>query len=230
MRQLGTITGAAMVLATLSWPSALAETKDQSRLAGDEPGVLAQSAEPVPEPQQPLPPVPDTTEPTAEEEPPPDDISLGEIPLIETIELTPDIAKRALDSYLLVKEKYKDAELENYENFQDFVDKAEQGKAFEADIKAAGFANVNDWNLAITTLGYAYSGTIDDQSADIKQQIEELKTDTEIAQDMRERMIASLNALVPSENNRTIIKALMADPAYSEKLKHLETETETEAE
>jgi pyruvate/2-oxoglutarate dehydrogenase complex dihydrolipoamide acyltransferase (E2) component len=194
-----------------------------------QPPAPAQPAQP-PAAEQPLateePPAADPEAPPGEEAAPEDDVSLGEIPVVETIELTEDMAKRALDVYVVVKEKYKDAALENYENFQDFVDKAPQGKAFEADIKAAGFANVNDWNLAITTLGYAYSGTIDDQSADIKQQIEELKADTEIAQDMRERMIASLNALIPSDNNRKIVSALMADPAYKEKIAQLEAEEE----
>ncbi len=153
-----------------------------------------------------------------------DDFSMGDIPVVETVELTLDQAKRALDAYLLVSEKYKDAELENYENLQDFVDQAPQGKAFEADIKAAGFATVNEWNTAVTTLSFALANLSDDQTADIRQQIDELKADTQMAQDMRERMIAALNAMIPSENNKKVIAELKADPIYAEKLKQLETE------
>lgn len=156
----------------------------------------------------------------------PDDLSLGEIPVIETIELTPDIAKRAIDAYILVKEKYKDAELELYENLQDFVDQNPVGKQFEGDLKTGGFADVNDWNTAITTLSFAYSGVIDDQSADIRQQIEEITQDTQLAQDMKDRMIASLNAMIPSENNRKVALDLLADPEYGDKLKLLNTEEE----
>jgi hypothetical protein len=155
-----------------------------------------------------------------------DDFSMGDLPTIETVELTPDMAKRALDAYVLLSEKYKDAELENYENLQDFVDQAPQGKAFEADTKAAGFASVNDWNTAITTISFAYANIIDDQTADIRQQIEEIKTDTEMAQDMRERMIVALSAMIPSDNNRKIVEDLMKDPVYGEKIKQLETEEE----
>jgi hypothetical protein len=153
-----------------------------------------------------------------------DDFSMGDIPVVETVELTVDQAKRALDAYALVSEKYKDAELENYENLQDFVDQAPQGKAFEADIKAAGFSTVNEWNTAITTLSFALANLSDDQTADIRQQIEELKADTEMAQDMRERMIAALNAMIPSENNKKVIAELKAEPIFSEKLRQLETE------
>ena len=152
----------------------------------------------------------------------PDDLSLGEIPVIETMELTADIAKRALDSYLMVRTKYENADLESYENLQDFVDQNIEGKNFELDIKAAGFSDVNAWNLAITTVGFAYSGVVDDQSADIQLQIAELEADTELAADMKDRMITSLKAMIPSENNRKVIEDLLADPAYEEKLKQLD--------
>ena len=155
-----------------------------------------------------------------------DQVSLGEIPDIQTVELSPDTAHKALDAYLLMKDKYKDADLENYENLQDFVDQNPQGKAFETDIKGYGFANVNDWNLAITTLVFTYTNVVDDQTEDIRQQIEDIKADTELAQDMKDRMIKSLTAMIPSDNNRKIVEDLMKDPAYKDKVKQLETEEE----
>lgn len=156
----------------------------------------------------------------------PDDLSLGEIPVIETMELTTDIAKRALDIYVLVKTKYENSDLESYENLQDFVDQNAEGKSFEADIKAAGFANVNDWNLAITTVTFAYTSVTDDPTEDIKSQIAEIEADTELAQDMKDRMITSLKAMIPSENNKRVIAELMTDSAYLDKLKQLDVEEE----
>lgn len=169
---------------------------------------------------------PDPNAPTGDDGISPDDMSLGEIPVVESMELTVDIAKRAIDSYVLVKAKYESAGLEQYESLQDFVDQGSQGKEFDADIKAAGFASVNDWNLAITSLGFAYSALSDDPTADIKQQIAEIETDTTIAQDMKDRMVKSLNAMIPSDNNRKVVDELMKDPAYAEKLKQLDTEEE----
>ena len=156
----------------------------------------------------------------------PDDMSLGEIPDITTIELTTDLAKRAIDVYTLVKTKYADTDLQQYDNLQDFVDQNAKGKDFEADIKAAGFANVTDWNTAITTLGFAYSGLTNDPTGDITQQIAEIQADTKIAQDMKDRMIRSLKAMIPSGNNKKVAGDLMKDPAYVEKLKQLDTEEE----
>lgn len=169
---------------------------------------------------------PDPTQPAEEEVPPEDEVSIGEIPVVQMVELTPETAQKAVDAYVIVKDKYKDAALENFDSLQDFVDRDPLGKAFEADIKAAGFANVTDWNLAITTVGAAYANIIDDQSTDIKQQIEEVEKDTELAQDMKDRIITSLNALIPSENNHKIVQQMIDNPAYTEKLKLLETEEE----
>ena len=153
-------------------------------------------------------------------------LSLGEIPVIETMELTPDIARRAIDSYLVAKEKYADAGLDQYENLQDFVDQTPEGKKFEVDVKAAGFANVTDWNLAVTTLGVIHGSVVDDQTPDLLQQISEVESDTELAQDIKDRMIKALKAMIPSPNNKKILQDLMADPVYGPKLKQLDTEQE----
>jgi hypothetical protein len=235
-----------LILAFLAAP-AFAATKDQARILS-EPFELAQTTTP----NQPLTlPGSGTTTPDTGTEPDqgaqddttpapdanqndtgngedisPDDMSLGEIPDVQTMELTLDIAKRAIDSYTMVKNKYADTDLEQYDNLQGFVDQNPRGKEFEADIKAAGFANVNDWNLAITTLGFAYSGVTDDPTKDIQEQIAEIQADTKVAQDMKDRMIKSLNAMIPSPNNRQVVEELMKDPAYLEKLKQLDTEEE----
>jgi hypothetical protein len=196
------------------WPKLAASTRHGEEIQPTPPADVEDLTEP------------DPTQPTDGETPPEDEVSIGEIPVVQMVELTPETAQKAVDAYVIVKDKYKDAALENFDSLQDFVDRDPLGKAFEADIKAAGFANVTDWNLAITTVGAAYSNIIDDQSTDIKQQIEEVEKDTELAQDMKDRIITSLNALIPSENNHKIVQEMIDNPAYTEKLKLLETEEE----
>lgn len=169
---------------------------------------------------------PDPSQSIDGETPPADEVSIGEIPVVQMVELTLDTAQKAVDAYVIVKDKYRDADLESFDSLQDFVDRDPLGKAFEADIKLAGFANVTDWNLAITTVGAAYSNIVDDQTDDIKLQIEEVESDTELAQDMKDRIVTSLKALIPSENNQKIVQQMIDNPVYAEKLKSLETEEE----
>ncbi len=159
-----------------------------------------------------------------------EDFSVGDVPDVQTVELTPDLARRALDTYILVHDKYKDAELENYETLQEFVDQNAQGKAFEVDVKANGFASVDEWNVAVTTLGFAYSNIAENQTDDINQQIEELKADTELAQDMKDRMTKSLQAMIPSANNTKVVEELIKDPAYADKMKTFDSELDIQRE
>jgi hypothetical protein len=214
--------------------------KDQTQLpqseeTGEQPKPQAPPAageEPPPQPPPvsgedlTQPPPPDTGAGTDTEETSPDDLSFGEIPDVTVIELTADIARRSIDVLALVREKYKDANLENYESWQDFVDKTEDGKRFEADIKAAGFATVDEWNVAVTSVSFAYSAITDNLADDLETQIAEIEKDISIAQDLKDRMIKGLKAMIPSENNKKIVQAMIDDPAYTEKLKLLAEEGE----
>jgi hypothetical protein len=155
-----------------------------------------------------------------------EDVSVGDIPDVVVVELKPDVSRKALDVYVLVRDKYKDEKLEDYESLQDFVNKSPKGKDFEADVKAAGFASLDEWNNVITNLSFAYGNMIDDQTTDLKQQIEEIKGDTTMAQDMKDRMVKAIAAMIPSDNNKKIVEELSKDPVYAEKVKLLETETE----
>ena len=223
---------------------AVGQTKDQTQLpqseeAGEQPKPEAPPAAeqpPVQPPAQPPASGEDLTQPPPEdsgagadtdtEETSPDDLSFGEIPDVTVIELTADIARRSIDALALVRDKYKDANLENYESWQDFVDKTEDGKNFEADIKAAGFSTVDEWNVAVTSVSFAYSALTDNLADDLETQIAEIEKDTAIAQDLKDRMIKGLKAMIPSANNKKIVQAMIDDPAYTEKLKLLAEEGE----
>ena len=169
---------------------------------------------------------PDTPPPNADTdtETEPDTMSLGDIPEIETVELTADMAKRAVDAFSMVREKYADTAIYEYEDLEEFVDKTEAGKKLEADVRSFGFGNVTEWNTAITSVGLAYSALNEDPSDNVEQQIAEIKADTNLAQDMKDRMVKSLSAMVPSQNNRNVVQELVKDNTYSEKLKLLSEE------
>lgn len=227
MKRRDTLLLAALFLVGATAHGTWADSKDQSKLPmSDDAQAAGSETAPAPsggsENQDSA--APDSATPGGEDDTLPDDMSLGEVPEITAIELTDDLARRAIDAYAMVKEKYRDSPLEEFENLQDFVDKAPEGKAFETDIKSFKFQNVTDWNNAITAVGFAYSALTDDQSDDVRAQIEDLKKDNSVAQDMKDRMLLSLQAMIPSENNKNILSAIAADPAYAEKLKLLDEE------
>ena len=165
-------------------------------------------------------------EPTIKEEDtvPPDETSLAEVQPAQTVELTADLAKKAIDAFVLVRDKYANSSIYQYETLEEFVEKTEEGKKLEADIKSFGFASVGEWNIAISTVGLTYTAVSDGPEYDVAAQIEEIKADMTIAKDMKDRMIASLSSLIPSANNTQVIAELMKDQIYKEKLQLLAEE------
>ena len=67
---------------------------------------------------------------------------------------------------------------------------------------------------------------VDDQSSELEQQIAEVEADTELAQDIKDRMVAALKAMIPSENNKKVIEELLGDAVYAPKLQQLDIEEE----
>lgn len=143
---------------------------------------------------------------------------------LDTRELTVDAAKRAIDAFAEVRDKYNDAGMENYESLEEFVADTQAGKRLEAEIKTFGFTDIGDWNDTIMLVGIAYSAFVYDYAADLRQQIREIRDDPTIDDDMRAQLIAGLNALLPSTHNRIVMQELFNDQAYRDKLRLLEEE------
>ncbi|MGE0210913.1 MAG: hypothetical protein AB7S41_04390 [Parvibaculaceae bacterium] len=193
-------------------PAGWALTKDQSRIEENDssgPHIL----DSMPETPSRAP------EPTPEEPPvlEPDDV-----PAIATVELTDDSARRAIDGFAAVNDRYNDRGLDEYDTLEEFVEKTDAGKELEAEIKKFGFPNITQWNTTIMAVSFAYSALDEAQEKSVREQIEEVRADKTLDESTRTRMIASLNALIPSTNNKEIVRKLTQEPAYAEKLKLLE--------
>ena len=143
---------------------------------------------------------------------------------LDIADLTVDAAKRAIDAFAEVRDKYNDAGMENYESLEDFVAETQAGKRLESEIREFGFSGIGEWNETIMLVGIAYSAFVYDYAADLRQQIREIRDDPTIDDDMRAQLIAGLNALLPSTHNRIVMQELFNDQAYRDKLRLLEEE------
>lgn len=188
-------------------------TKDQSR--------IEQSRESGPHIQDSVPDEPGGMEESAPEEAQPS-LQPEDVPALETVDLTDDSARRALDGYAAVHDKYNDQGLEEYETLEEFVEKTDAGKRLEAEIKAFGFADITQWNSTIMAVSFAYNALGEGQEEAIREQIADVRADKTLDESTRARMIASLNALIPSEQNKTVVRKLKDDTTYESKLKLLE--------
>lgn len=165
-------------------------------------------------------PAPTNPDPTMPSRPP------GRQPVedIASERLSVDAARRAVDAFVAVRDNYTADGIENYGSLEEFVAETEAGRWLEAEIRTYGFTDISDWNLTITAVGSAYSAIIYDYATDLRQQIDDVRSDHTLDDEMRARLIAGLTALLPSRHNRTVVQSLFDDPIYREKLRLLEEE------
>lgn len=200
--------------------------KDQSRLPGmdavEEPGGGTGS-----QPLAPLGPlVPKSGEEGAEEprSGPGDDqpsVTVEEIPSQQQVPLTEDSAKRAVDAFIKLKASYQDTEIAEYETLEQFVAEAKEGAALEADIKSFGFASVGEWNNTIMSVSFAYAAVASTQEQEILQELENIRDDASLDAELKKSLIESLQSMLPSDENKNVVRKLNEDKVWAEKLKAL---------
>jgi len=144
------------------------------------------------------------------------------ISTVVTIELTPDLARRAIDGFVKLKEVYQDTDIAEYESLEQFVAEADEGPALEKDIKSFGFASVTEWNTAITSVSFAYAALSGTHEDEIRQELENIKTDVDLDDKMKKSLIEGLQSMLPSDNNKKIVGELNKDKEWAKKLKLLE--------
>ncbi|MEO1160608.1 MAG: hypothetical protein AAFW74_09160 [Pseudomonadota bacterium] len=158
-----------------------------------------------------------------------DDNTMDMTPAIstaETIELTPDLAKRAIDGFVKLKNSYQDTDIAEYESLEQFVAEAKEGPALEKDIKSFGFKTVGEWNTAITSVSFAYAALSGTHEDEIKQELENIKNEVDLDEQMKKSLIEGLQSMLPSDNNKKIVADLNNDKNWAEKLKLLEETAE----
>jgi len=147
------------------------------------------------------------------------------ISTVETVELTPDLAKRAIDGFVKLKKNYQDTDIAEYESLEQFVAQAKEGPALEKDIKSFGFKTVGEWNTAITSVSFAYAALSGTHEDEIRQELENIEKEVDLDQQMKTSLVEGLRSMLPSDNNKKIVADLNMQKVWAEKLKLLE-ETE----
>jgi len=160
--------------------------------------------------------------PAANEEPSPEEsdglAAQAQVPLDE------DAAKRAIDAFIKLKADYQDTDIAEYETLEQFVAEAKEGPALEADIKSFGFQSVGEWNNTIMSVSFAYAAVATTQEQEILQELESIRADTSLEEDLKKSLVESLEAMLPSQENKDVVRKLNEDKEWAEKLKMLAEE------
>lgn len=145
-------------------------------------------------------------------------IPFTDMPVERSVELTLGGARRALDAYAAVRERYIADDLDHYPTLEAFAASSPAGRRFAGDIKSFGFSGVGEWNRIIVSIGYALDAVVDNSERDIDAQIARAERNNNLSPGKRARMIANLKAQLPSESNKIIVRQLILDPLYRDKL------------
>lgn len=140
---------------------------------------------------------------------------------LNVIELDEDTAKRAIDALDAVYQDYGDRGLDEYETLEEFVAQTEAGKQLEKDLREFKFRNISAWDSAITSLSITFQDLLDHGSHGIHEQIQHIRDNRGLDEETRDILIANLEALIPSSNNRKVLQKLMKNDTYKEKLERL---------
>jgi hypothetical protein len=139
----------------------------------------------------------------------------------EQVPLTEDAAKRAIDAFIRLKSTYQDTDIAEYETLEQFVAEAKEGPALEADIKSFGFQSVGEWNNTIMSVSFAYAAVATTQEQEILQELESIRNDPSLEEDLRRSLVESLESMLPSSQNKDVVKKLNEDKIWADKLKML---------
>jgi hypothetical protein len=143
------------------------------------------------------------------------------------VELTADTARRAIDTYLEVQEKYGDRAIDDPSDAKAIADTMKTEGIYDkvtSDVTHHGFSGVEDWAKTFTSVGLAASFVREGQDAgSVDRQIADLEKDEAVPQAMKDATIAMLRQMRPSENNIAVAKALIDDPAYKDKVERVLT-------
>jgi len=169
---------------------------------------------------------PDQQLPPAGEQAAPDEgLPDGPPASFSQVELTPETARKAVDSLLLIQEKYRDADFGDPSDPEAFARSMKEAGVLDqvlAELKPFGFASVEEWARTFMSLWLAGSLILEGQEpADVDKEIAEIAADTSIPQAERDATVAWLKVTRPPDTNMEVVRALFDDPAYKDKLNEM---------
>ena len=136
---------------------------------------------------------------------------------VPQVELTESSAKNAVDAYLAIKEKYGD-EVPAPTARKSAANGFTTLQGVESIIGNHGFSDTGSWHSALISVVLAYGFNKEGNADDVDKSIAKIKDNADIPENLKQQMIAMIAGVRPSENNLSVVKALMTNEDYATKL------------
>ncbi len=139
--------------------------------------------------------------------------------------LTLDEAKRAIDSLIMLREKYKDQKFKGSQPSPAGVIEGMKNSAVRekilADLKRFGFDSIEDWVGKFVSTGMAISYVQRNKDGAYDRKIGQIRQNPNMTPEMKKRLLAIMTALIPPKGNAQVARQLLADPEYAKKAARL---------
>ncbi len=145
--------------------------------------------------------------------------------VLNQMPLTLEKARNAIDSLLLLREKYKDYKFKGQSSGPmgviEGMKNSEIRDQIIADLKKYGFDSIEDWVASFVSVGLAVSYVQRNQDGKLEKKIEEIRKNPNIPDEVKQQLVTMLTALVPPKGNEEVARKLLADKDYAEKIAKL---------
>ncbi len=145
--------------------------------------------------------------------------------VLNQLPLTLEKARNAVDSLLLLRNKYKDYKFKGQSRGpMGVVEGMKNSKVRDqilADLKKYGFDSIEDWVASFVSVGLAVSYVQRNQDGKLEKKIEEIRKNPNIPDEIKKQLVAMLMALVPPKGNEEVARKLLADKEYADKIARL---------
>ncbi len=145
--------------------------------------------------------------------------------VLNQMPLTLEKARNAVDSLLLLREKYKDYKFKGQSRGPMGVVEGMKNSAVRdqilADLKKYGFDTIEDWVASFVSVGLAVSYVQRNQDGKLEKKIEEIRKNPNIPDQVKKQLVAMLMALVPPKGNEEVARKLLSDKSYADKISKL---------
>ena len=145
--------------------------------------------------------------------------------VLNQMPLTLEKARNAVDSLLLLREKYKDYKFKGQSRGpMGVIEGMKNSKVRDqilADLKKYGFDSIEDWVASFVSVGLAVSYVQRNQDGKLEKKIEEIRKNPNIPDEVKQQLVNMLTALVPPKGNEEVARKLLADKDYAAKIAKL---------
>ena len=136
------------------------------------------------------------------------------LPTVNQVDLTEEMAKNAMLAFRDFKNKYGDAAPPD-SDAQAYVRTMLASSDMQATAREYGFADTNDWYQTLFSFVMAHAVATEGNYEQMKKSMAAIRNNPDLPEEVKKQVAASLGGLLPPEGNIKVARSMAANPDYA---------------